>query len=139
MCTSEHRHTNLQPLSSYLLKILTLFSYSISTAHSAPWTEIWFQYIYSSYFLEIALHSSQHIIWYSNMQRLLGKIKCFYQDKKITTLNFKPSNLISFSDRRERSLLKPSSESAVHAAQMKCCKCRKAYTRKIVLRLPIKT
>lgn len=52
---------------------------------------------YSSCFLEIALHSSQHIIseQHSEMQRLPDKIKCFLTR---FTLNFKPSNLVSFSD-----------------------------------------
>lgn len=52
---------------------------------------------YSSCFLEIALHSSQHIIseQHSEMQRLTDKIKCFLTR---FTLNFRPSNLVSFSD-----------------------------------------
>lgn len=78
---------------------------------------------YSSYFSEIALHSSQHIVskQHSKMQRLPDKIKCFLQD----LLRILDPVILFLLVIDERSLLKPSSGSAVHAAQMKCWKYRK--------------
>lgn len=73
---------------------------------------------YSSFFLEIALHSSQHIIseQHSEMQRLPDKIKCFWQD----LLWILDPVILFLLVIDERSLSKPSSESAVCAAQIKC-------------------
>lgn len=78
---------------------------------------------YSSYLSEIALHSSQHIVskQHSKMQRLPEKIKCFWQD----LLWILDPVILFLLVIDERSLLKPSSGSAVHAAQMKCWKHRK--------------
>lgn len=106
----------------------------ISTAHQHPELRYCFNIFYSSYFLEIALHSSQHILskQHSKTQRLLDKIKWFCQDKKklLWILDLVTLFLLTID---ERSQLKPSSESAVHTVQIGCWKCRKIYTRKMVL------